>query len=79
MLLLHLLTSGSGTKRRRPRRRVYVSFWGVAEVHGRTASTASEAYDPKRALAGSKYCAAAICCRVEKCYPREKAEEGSSP
>jgi hypothetical protein len=28
------------------------------------------------ALAGSKYCAAAICCRVEKCYPREKAERG---
>ena len=26
--MLHLLTSAFGTKRRKPRRRVYVSFWG---------------------------------------------------
>ena len=26
--LLHLLTTANGTKRRKPRRRVYVSFWG---------------------------------------------------
>jgi hypothetical protein len=25
--MLHLLTSANGTKRRKPRRRVYVSFW----------------------------------------------------
>jgi hypothetical protein len=44
---LHPLTTGNGTKRRKPRRRVYVSFWGVAELHGRTASASSEAYDPE--------------------------------
>src|SRR5262249_8609326 len=34
---------------------------------------------PTRTLAWSKYCTAAVCCRVEKCYPSAKAEEGSSP
>jgi hypothetical protein len=35
------------------------AFGRAAEVHGRTASAASEAYDPEPTLAGSKYCAAA--------------------
>jgi hypothetical protein len=35
-------------RQRKPRRRVYVSFWGAAEVHGRTASAAFDANDPKR-------------------------------
>ena len=37
-------------KRRKLRRRVYVSFWGTAEVHGRTASAAFHANDPLRKL-----------------------------
>jgi hypothetical protein len=49
--LLQLLTSAVGTKRRKPRQRVYVSFWGVAEVHGRTASADFDANDPSATLA----------------------------
>jgi hypothetical protein len=34
--------------------------------------------DPRRSLAGSKYCTAAASCRTEKCLPfREKAEAGA--
>ena len=31
--------------------------------------------DPCATLAGSKYCTAAVCCRVEKCYPRRENAE----
>ena len=41
---MHLLT-GYGTKRRKPRGDVYVSF--REKVHGRRAPIASEAYDPE--------------------------------
>ena len=34
------------------------AFWGVAEVHGRTAPIASEAFDPTRTLGGQFCCAA---------------------
>ena len=40
--------SGCGTKRRRPRVEFTSAFGRAAEVHGRTASAAFEAYDPDR-------------------------------
>ena len=45
--LLRLLRSPHGTKRRKPRREFTSAFRGAAEVRGRTASAASEAYDPE--------------------------------
>jgi hypothetical protein len=38
------------------------AFGGVAEVHGRTASAAFDAFDPNRSLGGSKSRTAVVSC-----------------
>src|ERR1700720_3711144 len=45
------------------------AFGGAAEVHGRTASAAFDAFDPDRSLAGSQSRSAAVSCLIEVCYP----------
>jgi hypothetical protein len=44
-----------------------VAIVGAADMEGRPAQPSTGANDPKRALVGSKYCTAAVCCRVENC------------
>ena len=56
--LLRLLTAAHGTKRRKPRRRVYVSFWGSSGSAWTTAPIASEAFDPFLTCAAWNFCKA---------------------
>jgi hypothetical protein len=44
-----------------------VAFGCEADMGTVDPSNQSDVNDPKRALAGSKYCTAAVCYRVEKC------------